>query len=98
MKPKVIAYSDNVCPFCSIGARRLKKLRQELDFTVEWHSFELHPEVPDNGMSFELYFQGQGNKLVNDVSDYGKDVNLIISTRSLYNSKNSLKVNEYAKK
>ena len=98
MKPKVIAYSDNVCPFCTIGARRIEKLQQELDFEVEWRPFELHPEVSSEGMSMDDYFRGQGKELVNNVIDYGKDVNIKISTRSLYNSRNSLKVNEYAKR
>jgi predicted DsbA family dithiol-disulfide isomerase len=97
MKPKVIAYSDNVCPFCTIGARRIEKLQQEMDFEIEWRSFELHPEVSQEGMSYESYFEGHGTELVNNVTDYGKDVGLNINTRSLYNSKSSLKVNEYAK-
>ena len=98
MKPKVIAYSDNVCPFCTIGARRIEKLQQEMDFEIEWLPFELHPEVTDEGMSYESYFEGHGTELVNNVTDYGKDVGLNINTRSLYNSRNSLKVNEYAKR
>jgi predicted DsbA family dithiol-disulfide isomerase len=98
MKPKVIAYSDNVCPFCTIGARRIEKLQEEMDFEVEWRSFELHPEVSAAGMGFEQYFGGKGTELVDNVLDYGKDVSLKISTRSLYNSRNSLKVNEYAKR
>ncbi|RLD24751.1 MAG: hypothetical protein DRI71_01665 [Bacteroidetes bacterium] len=97
MKTKIIAYSDNVCPFCTIGARRIEKLQQEMDFEVEWRPFELHPEVSSDGMSYESYFGGQGDALVTNVTEYGKDVELTIRTRSLYNSRNSLKVNEYAK-
>lgn len=97
MKPKVIAYSDNVCPFCTIGARRIEKLQQELDFDIEWRPFELHPEVPKGGMSMDNYFQGAGDELVKSVTDYGKDVALTLKTRTLYNSRLSLKVNEYAK-
>lgn len=97
MKPKVIAYSDNVCPFCTIGARRIEKLQEELDFDIEWRPFELHPEVPSTGMSMDDYFQGAGDELVKSVTDYGKDVSLTLKTRTLYNSRLSLKVNEYAK-
>ncbi len=97
MKPKVIVYSDNVCPFCTIGARRLEKLKEEMDFEVEWKPFELHPEVPEKGMSMDDYFQGAGAELVKNVLDYGKDVDIEINTRSLYNSRNSLKVNEFAR-
>ena len=68
-----------------------------MDFEVEWRPFELHPEVDKDGMSYESYFAGHGTELVNNVTDYGKDVDLNINTRSLYNSRNSLKVNEFAK-
>jgi predicted DsbA family dithiol-disulfide isomerase len=98
MKPKVIAYSDNVCPFCTIGARRIEKLQQEMAFEIEWRPFELHPEVPVEGMPMDDYFRGQGGELVNNVLAYGKDVGIKINTRSLYNSRNSLKVNEYARR
>jgi predicted DsbA family dithiol-disulfide isomerase len=98
MKPKVIAYSDNVCPYCTIGARRIEKLQDEMNFEVEWRPFELHPEVSAEGVSHDDYFQGSTTQMVNNVIDYGKDVALNIKTRSLYNSKNSLKVNEYAKR
>ena len=98
MIPKIIAYSDNVCPFCFIGAKRLEKIRTEIPFEVEWRSFELHPEVPESGMHFTEYFGDQSERFVNQVSDYGRDVGIDIRTRSLYNSRASLKVNEYAKK
>ena len=97
MNPIVIAYSDNVCPFCTIGARRIEKLKKELDFEIEWRPFELHPEVPVGGMSMDDYFQGAGDELVKSVTDYGKDVGLTLNTRTLYNSRLSLKVNEFAK-
>ena len=97
MPAKIIAYSDNVCPFCCIGARRLEKLQQELDFTIEWLPFELHPEIPEAGMGMDEYFGNRSTELVNNVLDYGKDVGIVINTRSLYNSRNSLKVNELAK-
>jgi len=96
MKTTVIAYSDNVCPFCCIGARRLKKLNQEMEFEVEWRAFELHPEVPTQGISMDDYFGGQGAAIIDNVLDYGKDVGIQINTRSLYNSRNSLKLNEFA--
>ncbi len=49
-KLKIIAYSDYICPFCYIGFYRIKKLKEEFDFDVEWRSFELHPETPKEGV------------------------------------------------
>jgi predicted DsbA family dithiol-disulfide isomerase len=40
--------SDIACPWCAIGYARLEKtmtaLKNELDFAVEWHAFELNPD------------------------------------------------------
>ncbi|HHL51756.1 MAG TPA: DsbA family oxidoreductase [Flammeovirgaceae bacterium] len=92
----VIAYSDNVCPFCCIASRRLERLRQELPFVVEWRSFELHPEVPEAGISLTQHLGNKEEEVINHIVDYGKDVGLKLNTRSLYNSHNSLKLNEFA--
>ncbi|TGN40194.1 DsbA family oxidoreductase [Marinobacter confluentis] len=40
--------SDIACPWCAIGYARLEKamaaLNDEMDFAIEWHSFELNPD------------------------------------------------------
>lgn len=40
--------SDIACPWCAIGYARLEKameaLKGELDFSIEWHAFELNPD------------------------------------------------------
>ncbi|TBW50747.1 DsbA family oxidoreductase [Marinobacter halodurans] len=45
--------SDVACPWCAIGYARLKQamdqLSGELDFTVEWHAFELNPDMALDG-------------------------------------------------
>ncbi len=50
----VTVYSDYTCPWCYIGARRLEKLEEQLGddvkLQVEWKPFEIHPEVPAEGM------------------------------------------------
>lgn len=53
----VAVYSDYTCPWCWIGAKRLDDLREELPesvaLDVEWKPFEIHPEVPAEGMPVE---------------------------------------------
>lgn len=53
----VSVYSDYTCPWCYIGAARLEQLREELEDRVElrteWKPFEIHPEVPQEGMPVE---------------------------------------------
>ncbi len=97
-KIKVIAYSDNICPFCTVGAKRLKKLQQELDFDVEWKAFEIHPETPKEGMKTANYFPNYDMKrMKNHIENFGKDVGIKLNGDILANSKLSLAANEFAK-
>jgi predicted DsbA family dithiol-disulfide isomerase len=97
-KIKVIAYSDNICPFCTVGAKRLKKLQQELDFDVEWKAFEIHPETPKEGMKTANYFPNYDmKKMKNHIENFGKDVGIKLNGDILANSKLSLAANEFAK-
>ncbi|MDF0748706.1 DsbA family oxidoreductase [Marinobacter sp. 71-i] len=45
--------SDIACPWCAIGYARLEKameaLKSDLEFTVEWHAFELNPDPSGDG-------------------------------------------------
>lgn len=98
MKPKIIVYSDNICPFCTVGAKRLKKLQQELDFDVEWKAFEIHPETPKEGVKTADYFPNYDmKKMKNHIENFGKDVGMKLNGNVLANSKLSLATNEFAK-
>jgi len=50
---KIIAYSDYICPFCHIGFHRLEQLKQSFPLDVEIRPFELHPETPKEGLSYD---------------------------------------------
>lgn len=45
--------SDIACPWCAIGYARLEKamdaLKNDMDFTLEWHAFELNPDPSGDG-------------------------------------------------
>ena len=47
-------FSDYTCPWCYVGWARLEKALARLPDTlvanVEWRPFEIHPEVPTEGM------------------------------------------------
>ena len=50
--------SDTICPWCYVGKRRLEralKERPELDVAIEWHAFQLNPEMPIEGVDRETY-------------------------------------------
>jgi predicted DsbA family dithiol-disulfide isomerase len=58
-KIKVDIVSDVVCPWCYIGKRRLEKaidkLTSEYDFELEYHPFELNPQMPESGANQRAY-------------------------------------------
>jgi predicted DsbA family dithiol-disulfide isomerase len=58
-KIKVDIVSDVVCPWCYIGKRRLERaidiLKDKYDFELEYHPFELNPEMPVEGIDQKKY-------------------------------------------
>lgn len=54
-KLKIDIVSDVVCPWCTIGYKRLKKAISELDMNdkveIEWQPFELNPNMPAEGQN-----------------------------------------------
>lgn len=52
-KLKIDIVSDVVCPWCVIGYKRLElamdTLRDEIAFDIDWHPFELNPDMPPEG-------------------------------------------------
>ncbi|QRM88929.1 thioredoxin domain-containing protein [Lacinutrix sp. WUR7] len=54
-KLKIDIVSDVVCPWCTIGYKRLEKAIQELgiqdQIEIEWQPFELNPNMPAEGQN-----------------------------------------------
>ncbi|APG65773.1 thioredoxin [Tenacibaculum todarodis] len=54
-KLKIDIVSDVVCPWCTIGYKRLEKAIQELGIVdkidIEWQPFELNPNMPAEGQN-----------------------------------------------
>jgi predicted DsbA family dithiol-disulfide isomerase len=61
MKQKISidVVSDVVCPWCYIGKRRLDKavasLSDDFDIHIQYHPFELNPQIPANGLDQKSY-------------------------------------------
>ena len=55
-KLKIEIISDVVCPWCIIGYKRLEQAMKELGvedkFEIQWHPFELNPDMPPEGENF----------------------------------------------
>jgi predicted DsbA family dithiol-disulfide isomerase len=54
-KIKIDIVSDVVCPWCTIGYKRLEKAISELGIEdqveIEWQPFELNPDMPEEGQN-----------------------------------------------
>lgn len=57
---KLDVLSDPICPWCYIGKTHLDKAlaaEGEHPFVIEWHPFQLNPDMPDNGMDRREYLE-----------------------------------------
>ncbi|WP_419901459.1 DsbA family oxidoreductase [Kiloniella sp.] len=70
MKPsiEIDIYSDPICPWCYIGLKRFQKAqaqRPHFDVKIRWLTFQLNPDMPDEGMDRQHYldtkFGGRAN-------------------------------------
>lgn len=59
---KLDIISDPICPWCYIGKTNLDKALAEFPdhpFTIEWHPFQLNPDMPSEGMDRRAYLEGK---------------------------------------
>lgn len=59
---KLDILSDPVCPWCMIGKSRLERAlesRPDHSFVIEWHPFQLNPDMPKNGMDRPAYLEAK---------------------------------------
>ncbi len=57
---KLDILSDPICPWCYIGKTHLDKALASVPdhpFVIEWHPFQLNPEMPDDGMDRRDYLE-----------------------------------------
>ena len=59
---KLDILSDPICPWCYIGKANLDRaLSQHPDhpFEIEWHPFQLNPDMPEDGMDRRAYLEAK---------------------------------------
>jgi len=58
-KIKIDIVSDVVCPWCLIGYKRLERAISEIGIEdtveIQWHPFELNPDMPTEGEDAQIY-------------------------------------------
>ncbi|NJN05575.1 MAG: DsbA family oxidoreductase [Rhodobacteraceae bacterium] len=59
---KLDIMSDPICPWCYIGKRHLDSALADVPdhpFVIEWHPFQLNPDMPAEGMDRRAYLEGK---------------------------------------
>lgn len=59
---KLDILSDPICPWCYIGKARLDaalKARPDHPFVIEWHPFQLNPDMPPEGVDRRTYLEAK---------------------------------------
>lgn len=59
---KLDILSDPICPWCYIGKTHLDRAleaRPDHPFIIEWHPFQLNPDMPVGGMDRRAYLHGK---------------------------------------
>jgi predicted DsbA family dithiol-disulfide isomerase len=59
---KLDIMSDPICPWCYIGKAHLDKAlaaHPDHPFVIEWHPFQLNPDMPRDGMGRRDYLEGK---------------------------------------
>ena len=59
---KLDIISDPICPWCYIGKTELDKAlaaRPDHPFEIEWHPFQLNPDMPREGMDRRAYLEAK---------------------------------------
>ncbi|CAF4192995.1 unnamed protein product [Rotaria sordida] len=56
---KIHIVSDNICPWCYVGKRRLEKALSQIDtsninVSISWYPFELDPNLPSDGSLIKM--------------------------------------------
>jgi predicted DsbA family dithiol-disulfide isomerase len=59
---KLDILSDPICPWCYIGKTNLDRAleaRPNHPFVIEWHPFQLNPDMPEGGMDRRAYLEAK---------------------------------------
>ena len=96
---KLDIMSDPICPWCYIGKAHLDRaLASEPDhpFVIEWHPFQLNPDMPAEGMDRRAYLEGKFGgkegavKAYAPVVEHAKKAGLTINFEDMKRTPNTL--------
>ncbi len=96
---KLDIISDPICPWCYIGKAYLDRAlaaRPDHPFTIEWHPYQLNPEMPASGMDrreyLETKFGGQEGaiKVYSEIAERAVEAGLEIDFGAIKRTPNTI--------
>lgn len=72
---KLDILSDPICPWCYIGKANLDRALEKHPghpFEIEWHPFQLNPEMPEGGMDRRTYLETKFGGRESAIAVYAK--------------------------
>lgn len=75
---KLDIFSDPVCPWCYLGKANLDRALEahpDHPFEIEWHPFQLNPEMPPEGVDKRAYLAARfGEGQLDQIHDRFRDI------------------------
>jgi len=97
MKYTITMFSDFLWPYCHIGKGIVEKLKKEYDIEIVHRGFEIHPEVPSEGMLLTDYFPN-ANQMFGQLKSMGEPYGVEFNHLTMMpNTNRALQIAEYAK-
>ena len=97
---KLDIISDPICPWCLIGKTRLfqalERAHDAAIFEIEWHPFQLNPDMPPDGMDRRTYLEAKfgGKKqaiaVYSQIDAAAKDAGLHLKLSEIKRTPNTL--------
>ena len=96
---KLDILSDPICPWCYIGKTQLDRALEQVPdhpFSIEWHPFQLNPDMPREGMARADYLERKFGGKEGAVRVYGQiqrhadDIGLIANLADIKRTPNTL--------
>lgn len=95
-------FTDFVCPWCYLAEKQLKQAIHDIDLTVQYIYFPLHPETPVTGMTLEKLFAGRGldvSRSQEQLASMMRGEGLVYGPRThTYNSRRAQQLVKYIEK
>ncbi|UWR24711.1 DsbA family oxidoreductase [Sulfitobacter sp. S223] len=96
---KLDIMSDPICPWCYIGKAHLDRAlsaHPDHPFVIEWHPFQLNPDMPPEGMDRRAYLEGKFGgkegavKAYAPVVEHAKNAGLNINFEGMQRTPNTM--------